>query len=287
MKLMIKQFLSQSIYISLGVFLAVLGLEGFLIPNHFMDGGVTGVSMLLSIKSGLPLSYVILLVNLPFVVIGFYKVNWRFAFKGCIAIVSLAIALELIPILFPQLTKITNDFLLAAVFGGVFLGAGIGFTLRGGAVLDGTEIVAILIKRKFSVSIGDVILIFNSLIFTFGAIFIGIEPVMYSILTYFSASKTIDFLVYGLEEFIGIYIISVKSEEIRTSILNEMGRGATILKGERGFSKDDQDVLYCVITRFEVPKLKESVFNIDESAFITMHKISDTVGGHIKKRAIH
>lgn len=262
--------------------LAAIGLKGFLIPNGFIDGGVTGVSMLVSETTHFPLYYVIFAINLPFILLGYTQIRKQVALKGFVAIVGLSLCLALLPIV-----PITLDKLLAAVFGGMLLGAGIGLTLRGGGVLDGTEILAILLDKKWQISVGDAILAFNVVIFSLSAWLLGLEAALYSVLTYMAASKTIDFLVYGLEEHLGIFIISSKGPVIKELVLKQMGRGATILDGKRGFSGEAQEILYCVITRFEVAKLKLIVERVDPTAFVTMHKITHTVGGMVKKGPLH
>jgi uncharacterized membrane-anchored protein YitT (DUF2179 family) len=269
-------------FITLGVISAGFGLRGFLIPNHFIDGGVTGTSMFLSQVSGLRLSFLILLINTPFVILGWRQISKRFSLTSAVAIVALAIAIFFIP--YPI---ITEDKLLAAVFGGVFLGAGIGLAIRGGAVLDGTEIIALLISRKTGITIGDVVFVFNVLLFSVAAFSLGVEPALYSMLTYFSASKTIDFLVHGLEEYNGVIIVSqTKSDEIKAAIVEDLERGVTVYEG-RGARRDTpQDILFCVVTQFEIPKIKETINAIDENAFVAIHTISDTSGGVMRSSMI-
>ena len=269
-------------YILFGILLAFIGLEGFLIPNHFIDGGVTGMSMLISVLIDQPLPLVILVVNTPFVILGFRLIKWQLAFRGSLAILGLALILY-----FGSIDVVTDDKLLAAIFGGVFLGAGIGFTLRGGGVLDGTEIVAIIIKKRFHLTIGDVILIFNSVLFIVAALFLGLEVTMYSILTYFSASRTIDFLVYGLDEYVGVMITSSKQSEIQEEIINGLGRTSSQIHSTGGYSKLRKDVLFCVVSRFELIKLKAIVQAIDPDAFLVMHKVTYAEGGMVKPSVLH
>ena len=270
------------VFIILGILLAFIGVEGFLIPNHFIDGGVTGLSMLISVVINKPLPLVILVVNIPFVVLGFRLIKWQLALRGSLAILGLSVMLH-----FGSVDVVTDDKLLAAVFGGLFLGGGIGFTLRGGGVLDGTEIVAIIIKKQFHLTIGDVILIFNSVLFVFAALFLGLEVTMYSILTYFSASRTIDFLVYGLDEYVGVMITSDKQEDIQEEIINSLGRTSSLLHSTGGYSKIRKDILFCVVSKVELIKLKSIVQIIDPDAFVVMHKISYTEGGMVKPSVLH
>lgn len=268
-------------FIAAGIFSAALGLKGFLIPNHFIDGGVTGISMLLSQITGIPLAFLIIILNTPFLIGGYRQVSRSFAFKSLGAVAGLSVLL-----FFFQFPSLTDDKLLTAIFGGFFLGAGIGLSIRGGSVLDGTEILALLVSKRTSLTIGDIILIINLLIFITAAFFLGLEPALYSVLTYLSASRTIDFIIHGIEEYTGVTIVSVRNEEIRRSILTELGRAVTIYKGKRGFTDDDVDILYCVVTRLEVTRLKRLVSEIDNQAFIIMHSINDTAGGMIKKRPL-
>lgn len=269
--------------ILLGIFSAGLGLKGFLLSSHFIDGGVTGVSMLLANILGYPLSILILIINLPFIAVGFRQIGWKFALKSALAIAGLSLCLAFVP--YPD---VTPDKLLTAVFGGFFIGAGIGLAIRGGAVLDGTEIAALLVsKSSHLLRVGDVILILNIFIFSAAAFFLGIESALYSILTYFAASKTIDFLIHGIEEYTAVIIISEKSEEIREEIVRGLKRGVTVYKGRGGRSDLEQDILYCVVTRLEIGRVKNVAHEIDEAAFIVTHPLSDAQGGIIKKAPLH
>jgi uncharacterized membrane-anchored protein YitT (DUF2179 family) len=280
-----KDFLrkiTSGLFIVIGILSAGLGLKGFLLPSHFIDGGVTGVSMLVSALSRFSLPLLIVIINAPFIVIGYRHISRLFALKSALAIGGLALCLAFIP--YPVAT---GDKLLAAVFGGFFLGAGVGLSIRAGGVLDGTEVMALIISKKMGTTVGDIILILNIIIFAVAAVFLGLEPALYSILTYFSASKTIDFLLHGIEEYNGITIISPHHEEIRAMILQELGRGVTIYKGVGGLTRAEQDILFCVVTRLEIPKLKSSVKRIDEAAFIAVHRITDASGGVMKKQVLH
>lgn len=269
--------------ITLGILSAGMGLKGFLLSSHFIDGGVTGISMLLTKLLGIELSILILFINLPFIAIGYRQVGKKFAIKSALSIAGLSLCLAIID--FPD---VTPDKLLTAVFGGFFLGAGIGLAMRGGAVLDGTEIVALLISKSTRIlKVGDVILILNIFIFSAAASILGIESAMYSILTYFAASKTVDFLVHGIEEHYGIMIVSPRNEEIRAAILHDLNRGVTVYNGRGGLSETNQDILFCVVTRLEIPKVKNISEKIDESAFIVINHIADVSGGIVKKQVLH
>jgi uncharacterized membrane-anchored protein YitT (DUF2179 family) len=274
--------------ILLGVLSAAMGLKGFLLSSRFIDGGVTGISMLFSDVLGYPLAVLILVINLPFIAMGYRQIGGKFAVKSALAMAGLAACLFLVH--FPD---VTPDKLLTAVFGGFFIGAGIGLAIRGGAVLDGTEIAALLISRSSHLfRVGDVILILNIFIFIAAAFFLGIESAMYSILTYIAASKTIQFLVHGVEEYTAITIVSAKSDEIKEVITGRLRRGVTLYRGSGGMgstgeSDAGQPILYCVVTRLEIGMIKDAVKDIDPSAFITTHSLNDVEGGLIKKPVLH
>ncbi|WP_423148051.1 YitT family protein [Rubrolithibacter danxiaensis] len=270
-----------------GVLLASFGLKGFLVPNGFIDGGITGVSLLMNNITHTPVSIWLIIFNVPFIILGSKHIGRVFAITTLIAILLLALV-----IFFVDFPVITNDKLLIAIFGGFFLGAGIGMAMRGGCVLDGTEILAVYINRRSVLTIGDIILIINVLIFLFAAYFLSLESALYSTLTYLSASKTIDFIIQGIEEYTGVTIISPKSNEIREAIISKLGRGVTIYKGERGFGStghrnNDINIIFTVVTRLEVAKLKQEVELIDRKAFMFMNVISETRGGIIKRRPLH
>lgn len=281
-----KKFMRESISVALiilGILSAGLGLKGFLLSSRFIDGGVTGISMLLSDVLGWPLSVLILLINLPFIAVGYRQIGKKFAFKSALAIGGLSLCLA-----FVRYPDVTPDKLLTAVFGGFFIGAGIGLAIRGGAVLDGTEIAALLVSRNSHwLKVGDVILILNVVIFSAAAFVLGIEASLYSILTYFAASKTIDFLIHGIEEYQAITIISEESEAIRQAIIRDLNRSVTVYKGRGGLTDTEQDVLYCVVTRLEIGKVKGVVKELDQTAFIVVHPLADAEGGVIKKAALH
>jgi uncharacterized membrane-anchored protein YitT (DUF2179 family) len=283
-KIEIKETIADVGLMCCGVISAGFGLKGFLIPNHFLDGGATGLSLLLNHLTGMNLPLLLLLVNLPFVLIAYKLVGRNFALKTAIAIGLLALCTAYIP--YPQ---ITNDKLLVSVFGGFFLGAGIGLAVRGGLVIDGTEVLAIAVSKKSGLSIGDVIMGINIFVFSLSAWMISIETALYAMLTYLAASKTVDFLIEGIEEYIGVTIISIKEEKIREAITSKLGRGITVYKGERGFGRSgekvyDMKILYTIITRLEISKLKLEIEKIDPHAFVFMTSVKDMKGGMIKQR---
>jgi uncharacterized membrane-anchored protein YitT (DUF2179 family) len=275
------------LYIVFGILLATLGLKGFLLPNGFFDGGAMGISLLLEKFLHLQLSIFILLVNIPFILIGYKQISVEFAVKSALAIITLAIAVHYL-----NIPAFTQDKFLISIFGGVFLGAGIGLSIRGGAVIDGTEVLAIQVSRKSSLSVGDFIALFNIALFCLVAFLVSIETAMYSMLTYVSASKSVDFILNGVEEYIGMTIISPHFENIRLMLVNDLGRGVTVYKTEGGYGKNgipqgEQKALYCVVTRLEVSKILVEIEKIDQHAFVIQQAIKDTRGGMIKKRPMH
>jgi uncharacterized membrane-anchored protein YitT (DUF2179 family) len=269
--------------VTLGIISAGMGIKGFLLPSAFIDGGVTGVSMLLATTTSLPLSVWLPVINLPFVAVGYRLLGGPFAARSVAAIGGLAVVLALVP--YPV---VTHDLLLTAVFGGFFLGAGIGLAMRGSAVLDGTEIAALLIsKRAHVLRVGDVILLFNVALFAVAAAVLGVNQALYSILTYVAAARTLDFVLYGIDEYTAITIMSGQHAVIRERITVQLGRGVTVYKGEGGMSGAEQPILYCVVTRLEVGKIKMLVHECDPGAFVVSHSLTGAEGGVVKKRALH
>lgn len=275
-------FVRDSFFILLGVLSASFGLNGFLLPNMFIDGGVMGISLIIAELTETPLSILIFAINLPFIIMAISTINRQLAFKSIVAITLLSITVHFIP--FPV---ITDDKLLIAVFGGFFLGLGIGLAIRGGSVIDGTEVLAIFISRKTSLTIGDVILIFNTLIFGFSAYIFKIEIALYAMLTYLITSKTVDFVVSGIEEYVGVTIISSKNELIRLAIIENLRRGCTMYSGKMGQSLKPTEIIFTLITRLELAKLNTEIDKIDKDAFIIMHSVKDAKGGLIKKRPLN
>ena len=282
-----QQAARSAVFIVIGIFSAAFGLKSFLLPNNFIDGGATGISLLLSRIFHFPLPIIIILVNIPFILLGYRQIGRVFAIRTVLAILGLALCLTIV-----NYPPVTNDKLLVAVFGGFFLGAGIGFAIRGGGVLDGTEVLAIFISRKTGSTIGDIIMVINVIIFGSAVYFLGLEISLYSMLTYLSASKTVDFLIEGIEEYLGVTIISRKNDEIREMITGKIGRGVTVYKGTGGFGKrgylnQDTEIVFTVVTRLEISRLRSEIEKIDDDAFVVMHSIKDTKGGMIKKRTLN
>jgi uncharacterized membrane-anchored protein YitT (DUF2179 family) len=284
----VKAQTKSFVLIGIGIASAAFGLESFLVPNGYIDGGVTGISLLVKyVFKQFPLSILLVLFNLPFIILGFKQISKEFALKSILAITGLALTIQFIH--FPILTE---DSLLIASFGGLFLGVGIGFAMRGGGVIDGTEVLAIYLSRNSRLSIGDIILIFNIVIFLAGAYLISVEVALYAILTYFIASKAVNYIIEGIEEYTGVTIISEQSEEIREMLVHDLGHGVTLYPAKKGFTKRGEeathsiDVVYTVVTRLEISKLEDRVISIDPKAFIIMNSVKDTLGGMIKKRAV-
>ena len=283
-KVEFTHLIRDSFLIGLGILSACFGLKGFLLPNSFIDGGVTGISLIVTELTGIPLSVLLVAINIPFLIMGFSTISRKFALRSIVAIVLLAISVHFI-----QVPIITDDKLLIAVFGGFFLGLGIGLSIRGGSVIDGTEVLAVFVSRKTSLTIGDVILVFNVLIFLVAAYVFTIEIALYAILTYLAASKTVDFVVSGIEEYVGVTIISDHYDEIRLAIIEKLGRGCTLYSGKKGYAKRGEtlkqtEIVYTLITRLELARLHTEIDKIDKDAFVVMHSIKDAKGGMIKKR---
>jgi len=282
----VKRIIKDALFILVGIFAAGFGLRGFLLPNEFIDGGAMGISLMVYELTKIPLPYLIVLVNLPFIILGIKVVNKTFAFKTILAILGLAIVVAIVP--YPQ---ITSDKLLISIFGGFFLGTGIGLAIRGGSVIDGTEVLAIFVSRQRGSSIGDIIMIINIIIFTFAAYLLSVETAMYAMLTYLSASKTVDFIVEGFEEYMGITIISDYSDDIRIMLRDELKRGYTVYKQKKGSGKkgekiQESEIIYTVITRLEIGKLYNEIEKIDSDAFIITQSVKNIKGGLVKKRPL-
>jgi uncharacterized membrane-anchored protein YitT (DUF2179 family) len=280
-----KRHLKDFILILSGIFSAAFGFKGFLLTNHFIDGGATGISLLVSILTPVPLYMLIIMINIPFIILGYKIIGKAFAIKTTLAIIGLALVVATVT--FPN---VTNDNLLVAVFGGFFLGAGIGLAVRGGAVIDGTEVLAIYLSRKFGTTIGDIIVVINVIIFSAAAYFLSIEIALYSMITYLAASKTLDFIIDGIEEYMGVTIISPKSEEIKKLIIENLGHGVTTYKGKSGYGKHGEsgnvEIVYTVVTRLELNRLKSEIHNVDENAFVIISSVLDTKGGMVPKRGL-
>ena len=275
---------TSCIYMILGVISATIGLKAFLLSNNFLDGGAMGVSLLINILTDFDLSLLILMINLPFIIIGYRQISWQFAIRSTISIILLSVLVH-----FVELPSITSDKLLIAIFGGVFLGAGIGFSIRGGSVIDGTEVMAIYMSRRGGITVGNFIAIFNVALFIIAAFLINVETAMYSMLTYVAASKSVDFIINGIEEYIGITIVSPQNADIRHMITDQLHRGVTVYRAAGGYQSahdENRKVLFCVVTRLEVTKLLSEIEKIDPTAFVVQHSIREIKGGVLKKHVI-
>ena len=282
----LRKELAKLVMIATGIMSAVLGLKGFLIPNEFIDGGATGITLLISSLTGWPVSVLLILINIPFIWLGYKRVDKVFALKTLVAILVLATALY-----FVNFPLITNDKVLTAVFGGFFLGLGIGLAMRGGCVIDGTELLAVYINPRSFLSIGQIILVINIVIFAVASFFISVPSALYSILTYLAASQTINYIIQGFDEYTAVTIISPKSDLIKNVIMRHLHRGVTVYKGERGFGKTDFenkeiDILFTIITRLDVQRLVSRVQQIDPTAFIITNSVSEVRGGLVKRQPL-
>lgn len=276
------------IYLVLGIVSLSFGLKSFLVPNHFLDGGLTGISLLVHEIFHWHLGLVIILINMPFLILGAVYIGKHFAVRTALGIIGIAVCLQYIH--FPELT---HDKLLVAIFGGFFLGLGIGLSMRGGGAIDGIEVLALFTLKRSGFSITEIILGLNIIIFLIAAVYIDFEVALYAMLTYYVASQTTKYVIEGLEAYTGVTIISAKSEAIKKALVTRMGKGITIYKGERGFMKDsfevsaDCDIVFTVITRLEVRRFKNLVASIDPNAFIFTHTIRETAGGILKQIVKH
>ena len=272
--------LSSLTYTILGVFSALVALQGFMIPNHFLDGGITGISILMEEVFHIPFSACLILFNLPFLYLGYRKIGKTFSVNAFLAVILLAVLMTFIT--FPQ---ITSDKVLIAVFGGFFIGLGIGLVIRGGGVIDGLEIIAHYTNKRIGFSTSEIIMSFNTLLFIGAAFEFGIETAMYSILVYYTAMKTSDYVVDGFEEFTALTIISKDFEQVKSVIVNDFGKAITVYKGERGYLPDsfevkqDCDIVMTVVTRIELHKIKEEIKEIDPHAFFYVQRIKEVKGG--------
>jgi len=281
-------WLKDTCYTVLGILFCGFALKSFLIPNQFFDGGVTGISLLLHELYHFNIAYVIILANVPFIIMGAFQVGKTFAIKTSVAVIGLGICLLFMP--YPQ---VTSDKLLVSIFGGVFMGIGVGLAIRGGCALDGIEVLALYTGKRISFTVSEIILGINIIIFLIAAIDLGLPTALYSILTYYAASRTITFVIEGLEEYTGVTIISGQSEQIKEQLVMTLGRGITVYKGERGFLKESFDVsqpvdiVFTVVTRLELRRLNKIVRGIDAKAFVFTSVIKEAAGGVLKARARH
>ncbi len=274
------------LHLALGTGLAVLAMKGFMIPNRFMDGGITGISILLHEIFHINISFLVIVLNVVFIYLGYIRIGKTFAVQTTIAVALLSLGL-----LFVEITPITHDKLLIAIFGGILIGTGVGLVIRGGGVIDGAEVIAVFTKRRTGFSNSEIIMLFNTIIFAIAAFQFGIETAMYSIITYFTATRATDYVVDGIEEFTALNIISTQPEEVKSFLVNELGKGITVYKGERGYLpgsfdiKTDCEIVVTIVTRLEIKQIEEAVMKIDSKAFIFVQSIKEATGGILKSKA--
>jgi uncharacterized membrane-anchored protein YitT (DUF2179 family) len=268
-----------------GTGLAVLAMKGFMIPNRFIDGGITGISILFHEMFHWNISLLMVLLNIPFIYMGYRRIGKTFAVQTSIAVVLLALGL-----LFININPITTDRLLIAIFGGVLIGTGVGLVIRGGGVIDGAEVVAVFTKRKTGFSNSEIIMLFNTIIFALAALQFGIEPFMYSLITYFTATRATNYVVDGIEEFTAMNIVSAKHEEIKYLLVKDLNKGITVYKGERGYLpgsfeiKCDAEIIVTIVTRLEIKQIQEAVISVDPKAFMYIQSIKEATGGILKHK---
>ena len=278
--LKVFKFIWEYLMLALGATIAAIAIEEFLVPCTILDGGVVGVSIIINNLTGIKLSMLTLILNIPFLIVGFKVIGSEFLMKAGFSMLVFSGALEI----FAPMTDITDEYLLAVCFGGMFLGIGVGLVISFGGCLDGTETVAILLNRKFDLSVGKTVLFFNIIIYTIAGCLFGFDRAMYSLLTYYITSKVLDFIESGMNQAKAAMIITNDGKEIADMIYERMGRTVTILEGE-GLISGKKVVLYCVLNRFEVYELKKLINEVDTSAFITINDVSEIIGNHIKKKA--
>ena len=271
------------VMIIIGAVFMAMGIELFLVPNQLLDGGIVGISIILSHLTGLQIGLFIFLLNIPFFFIGYKQIGKTFALSTVLGITVLSICTYFLH----PVARFTDDLLLATVFGGIVLGIGVGLVIRYGGSLDGTEILAILFSSKTAFSVGEIIMFFNLMIFTIAGFVFTWEQAMYSVLAYFIAYKTIDIVIQGLDESKSVYIISDFVDEVGEAIIDRLGRGVTYLHGEGAYTGDKKKIIFTVITRLEEAKLKTIVEDIDPLAFVAIGNIAEVRGGRFKKRSIH
>lgn len=267
----------------IGSIIAAVGLEIFLVPNNIIDGGVVGISIMASALTGQPLGIFLVLLNIPFLYLGYKQIGKTFAFSTTFSIISLSLWTSY----FHPIAEITNDLFLAAIFGGIITGLGVGMIIRNGGSLDGTEIVAIIMDKRSGFSVGEIVMFMNLFILSSAGLVFGWDRAMYSLVAYFIIAKVIDVVIKGLDESNGVMIVTSNPKEIADALMARLGRGVTILHGEGGYTGDPKKVLYCVVTRLEVDKLKAIVLEKDENSFVTINPVHDIIGGRFKKKAIH
>ena len=273
------------LHLFLGTGMAVLAMKGFMIPNRFMDGGITGISILLHEIFHINISFLVIILNVAFIYLGYVRIGKTFAVQTSIAVFLLALGL-----LFIDIQPVTHVPLLIAIFGGVLIGTGVGLVIRGGGVIDGAEVIAVFTKRRTGFSNSEIIMLFNTIIFSIAAFQFGIETAMYSIITYFAATRATDYVVDGIEEFTALNIITSQQEEVKNYLVNEMGKGITVFKGERGYLpnsfdiRTDCEIIFTIVTRLEIKQIEDAVMAIDPKSFMYVQSIKEATGGILKTK---
>jgi Uncharacterized conserved protein len=276
-------YLISFFFVTVGAVVMALALELFLVPNDIIDGGITGISIILSELTDLPLGIFLFFINLPFLFLGYKQIGKSFTFYTLYGIAVMSVMTQLLHHVHPA----TNEKLLAVGFGGVLLGAGVGLVLRFGGSLDGTEIVAIILSKKLRMSVGQLIMIINLFIFTAAGFVFGWDSAMYSVFAYYLAAKLMDIVVEGIDESKSVTIISVEHAEIADAIMQRLGRSTTLLYAKGGYSQEDTQMIYCIVTRLEVAKLRDIVQEIDSKALIAIQAVSEVMGGDLQKKNVH
>ena len=278
-----RAYVRKYLLLFIGAIITAVGLEIFLVPNNIIDGGVVGISIMLSAITDYPLGMFILLLNLPFLYLGYKQIGRTFAISTAFAICCLSVWTSY----FEPIARITDDFFLAAIFGGIVTGTGVGMIIRNGGSLDGTEIVAIILDKRMTFSVGEVVMFFNLFILSSAGLVFGWDKAMYSLVAYFVISKMIDVVIKGLDESYAVMIVTDSHEEIASALMDRLGRGVTLLHGEGGYTGDAKKIVYCVVTRLEVDKLKQIALDKDENAFVSINPVKNNISGRFKKKAIH
>lgn len=277
-----KRLFSEVFQISLGILLASIGLKGFLLPNGFLDGGVTGIAILISRLYDVNVSLILIAVSFPFLILAWFALTKRILVKSVLSIIILAIFIH-----YENFQSITEDKLLIAIFGGLFLGAGIGLTIKNGAVLDGSEILGIFVNNRLGISIGKTILLFNIILFAITTMLLSIEVAMYSILTFLVTAKVIDLMIEGFEDYVGLMIVSEKVNDIEQELINKIGVGMTLYKGSKGFGKrgiqNERDIIHTVINRIDIRRTYDMIDSIDENSFVIEFDVNNIKGGILRK----
>lgn len=269
----VSRLLLNIVLIQIGAFLTAFALEGILVPNTILDGGVVGISIIASRLSGLSLGLFVVILNIPFFLLGLRNLGKRFVVSALYAILSLSLWLAF----FQSFAPVTKDLFLATIFGGMVLGLGVGLIIRNGGCLDGTEVISILLNKKIPFSVGEIILFFNIFIFAAAGFFFGLSSALYSAVTYMIAYKAIDLVVEGIDESKSVFIVSALTDEISRAIMEKLNGGVTILRGMGGYSKQERNIVYVIVRRIEVAKIKEMVKQIDPYAFITIQNVHEVI----------